>query len=194
MPGATLRGGGGMVPGRLDAARRRVRSVRVPNSPDLDTALRAIPVGWRNRTALGAGVASRQDRVHRLSDPRRPGHLPGRRSLARRSPARRRTRRRPAISRPWRDSINLEQEVTSPISGSSCVPARPMAASSRPISPTSTAPSRPGCANRHAMAPAGRHLWPRRRRQRHHQRASGIPQCRWLRHPGRRRHAAASGF
>ena len=49
------------------------------------------------------------------------------------------------------------------------------------------------CAGREILGPARRHGGLGRRDQRHFRRAPSLSQCRGARHPGRRRHAAASG-
>ena len=59
----------------------------VPNSTELDPTLRAIPMDRRNRAPLRSVGTSRQDRGHRLSQPRPHGQLRGRDRVGCRSPA-----------------------------------------------------------------------------------------------------------
>ena len=84
----------------------------VPNSIDLDTTLRAIPVGRRDRAALRALGAARQARGHRVSHARSDGQLRGRHRAG--GGDRRAGRHRAVRQYNSRGgiSMNLEQQIT----------------------------------------------------------------------------------
>ena len=182
-----------VVPGRLDGARRPIRSVGRAQRHRARPAFRAVPMGRRDRAPLRSMGPAGQGRGHRIFEPRPHGQL------QRCHRARGGDRRRAADlgGAPIQEPRRLElQSRAADHRGPWPVRARRHRQRQyRALRIQRHRSHRGGraCACRKILGPARRHGGLGRRDQRHFRRAPGLSQCRRLGHPDRRRHAAASG-